>query len=183
MTSGTSGTGRLRGATLAGQLAALGFADTARAQRLLTEDLGLDPAAADSGLLEALAAAADPDLALASLARLPPDAGLWAALRADPGFRARLIGVLGASAALGGHLARHPGDWQVLSGPEALRRPAAGEIRDELLAAAGAGPGDGVPAAGPARPGGADPASGLRAGYRRRLLHLAGRDLTGAEDF
>ena len=181
MTSGTSGTGRLHGGTLAG-LAAMGFGDTARAQRLLTEDLGLDPAAADAGLLEALAAAADPDLALASLARLPPDAGLWAALRADPGFRARLIGVLGASAALGGHLARHPGDWQVLSGPEALRRPAAGEIRDELLAAVGAGPGDRVPVSEP-RPGGADPATALRVGYRRRLLHLAGRDLTGAEGF
>jgi [glutamine synthetase] adenylyltransferase / [glutamine synthetase]-adenylyl-L-tyrosine phosphorylase len=179
----TSGMSRLRGATLAGQLAAMGFGDTARAQRLLTEDLGLDPGAADAGLLEALAAAADPDLALASLARLPPDAGLWAALRADPGFRARLLGVLGASAALGGHLARHPGDWQVLSGPEALRRPAAGEIRDELLAAAGAGPGDGGPVAESARLGGADPASALRAGYRRRLLHLAGRDLTGAEGF
>jgi glutamate-ammonia-ligase adenylyltransferase len=182
MTSGTSGTGRLRGGTLAGQLAAMGFGDTARAQRLLTEDLGLDPAA-DVGLLEALAAAADPDLALASLARLPTDAGLWAALRADPGFQARLIGVLGASAALGGHLARHPGDWQVLSGPDALRRPAAGEIRDELLAAVGAGPGDRVPVAEPPRPGGADPATALRIGYRRRLLHLAGRDLTGAEGF
>src|SRR5215471_6971295 len=181
MTSGTSGTGRLRGATLAGQLAALGFADTARAQRLLTEDLGLDPAAADVSLLEALAAAADPDLALASLARLPPDAGLWTALRTDPGFRARLIGVLGASAALGGHLARHPRDWQVLSGPDALRRPAAGEIRDELLAAAGAKPGDRVPVSDAARLGGADPAAALRVGYRRRLLHLAGRDLSGAE--
>ncbi len=181
MTSGTSGTGRLRGATLAGQLATLGFADTARAQRLLTEDLGLDPAAADSGLLEALAAAADPDLALASLARLPPDAGLWAVLRADPDFRARLIGVLGASAALGGHLARHSADWRVLSGPEALRRPAADEVRDELLAAVGAVPGDREPVSDPARLGGADPATALRVGYRRRLLQLAGRDLTGAE--
>src|SRR6516162_6250972 len=181
MTSGTSGMGRLRGGTLAGQLAAMGFGDTARAQRLLTEDLGLDPAAADSGLLEALAAAADPDLALASLARLPPDAGLWGALRADPDFRARLIAVLGASAALGGHLARHPGDWRVLSGPEALRRPAAGEVRDELLAAVGAVPGDRDPVSEPARLGGADPAAALRVGYRRWLLQLAGRDLTGAE--
>src|SRR5215471_16208968 len=176
MTSGTSGTGRLRGATLAGQLATMGFADTARAQRLLTEDLGLDTAAADAGVLEALAAAADPDLALASLARLPYDAGLWAALRADAGFRARLIGVLGVSAALGGHLARHPGDWQVLSGPEALRRPAAAEVRDELLAAVGAVPGDHEPVSGPARRPGIDPATALRLGYRRRLLHLAARD-------
>src|SRR5271170_3991622 len=146
----TSGMSRLRGTTLAGQLAAMGFADTARAQRLLTEDLGLGTAAADADVLEALAAAADPDLALAGLARLPHDAGLRAALRADPGFRARLTGVLGVSAALGGHLARHPGDWTVLSGPEALRRPAAGEIRDELLAAVGAVPGDHEPVSEPA---------------------------------
>ena len=65
-----------RGTTLAGQLAAMGFGDTARAQRLITEDLGLDTAGADAGVLEALAAAADPDLALAGLARLPADAGL-----------------------------------------------------------------------------------------------------------
>jgi [glutamine synthetase] adenylyltransferase / [glutamine synthetase]-adenylyl-L-tyrosine phosphorylase len=181
MTSGTSGMSRLRGTTLAGQLAAMGFADTAKAQRLLTEDLGLDTGAADADVLEALAAAADPDLALASLARLPPDAELRAALRTDPGLRARLIGVLGVSAALGGHLARHPGDWRELSGPEALRRPSAREIRDELLAAVGAAEGDREPVSDPARLGGADPATQLRIGYRRRLLHLAGRDLTGAE--
>src|SRR5215472_13505491 len=158
-----------RGTTLAGQLAAMGFADTARAQRLITEDLVLDTAAADSGLLPALAAAADPDLALAGLARLAGAADLRAALRADEGFRTRLIAVLGASAALGGHLARHPGDWSVLRGPEALRRPTGGELRDEMLAAAGARAGD-------------HPAAALRVAYRRRLLHLAARDLTGAED-
>ncbi len=160
----------VRGATLAGQLAAMGFADTARAQRLLTEDLGLDPADADAGLLAALAAAADPDLALASLARLPHDAGLWAALRADEDFRARLIAVLGVSAALGGHLARHPGDWAVLSGPGALRRPSADELSAEFVAAVGAA-------------GTTDPATALRIAYRRRLLHLAARDLTGADGF
>ena len=163
----------LRGTTLAGQLAAMGFADTARAQRLLTEELGLDAVAdpADAGVLEALAAAADPDLALAGLARMPDDPELRAALRTDPELRARLIGVLGVSAALGGHLARHPGDWRVLSGPDALRRPAPGEIRDELLAAANAG-----------QNGRGDPATALRVAYRSRLLHLAARDLTGAED-
>jgi glutamate-ammonia-ligase adenylyltransferase len=159
----------VRGTTLAGQLAAMGFADTARAQRLLTEDLGLDPAGPDADVLAALAAAADPDLALASLSRLPHDAALWAALRADEDFRARLAAVLGVSAALGGHLARHPGDWTVLSGPGALRRPSAGELTAELLAAVGAA--------------GTDPAIALRIAYRRRLLHLAGRDLTGADGF
>jgi [glutamine synthetase] adenylyltransferase / [glutamine synthetase]-adenylyl-L-tyrosine phosphorylase len=196
----------VRGTTLAGQLAAMGFADTARAQHLITEDLALDLAAADSDVLGALAGAADPDLALASLAGLPHDADLRAALRADAGFRTRLIAVLGASAALGGHLARHPGDWRVLQGPEALRRPAAGELRDEMLAVVGARPGDHGPVAEPARPdgpgqastdrggtgpagtgpagtgpAGTGPATALRAGYRRRLLHLAARDLTGVE--
>jgi [glutamine synthetase] adenylyltransferase / [glutamine synthetase]-adenylyl-L-tyrosine phosphorylase len=161
----------LRATTLTGQLAAMGFADTTRARRLLIDELGLDAAAdsADAAVLEALAAAADPDLALAGLARMPRDPGLRAALRTDPGVRARLIGVLGVSAALGGHLARHPADWRVLTGPDALRRPEPGDIRRELLAAAGAGPGT-------------DPATGLSIAYRRRLLHLAARDLTGAED-
>ena len=155
-----------RGTTLAGQLAAMGFADTERAQRVVTEDLALDPAGADAGLLTALAAAADPDLALASLARLPPDPDLRAALRADADLAERLISVLGVSAALGGYLARHPGDWRVLQGPEALRPPAAGELRAELLAAAS----------------GPDPVAALRVGYKRRLLRLAARDLTGAGD-
>ncbi len=159
----------------------MGFADTARAQRLITEDLALDTAAADSGVLEALAAAADPDLALASLARLPHDTDLRATLRADAGLRARLIAVLGVSAALGGHLARHPGDWRVLQGPGALRRPTAAQLRDEMLAAAGARPADHEPVSDPARLARTDPVTGLRTGYRRRLLHLAGRDLTAAE--
>src|SRR5260370_28222916 len=186
----------LRGTTLAGQLAAMGFADTARAQHLITEDLALDMAAADSDVLGARAGSADPDLALASLARLPHDADLRAALRADAGFRTRLIAVLGVSAALGGHLARHPGDWRVLQGPEALRRPTAGELRDEMLAVVGARPDDPEPVSEPAQPDGPDlasagrgstglastgPATDLGIVDRRRLLHLAGKDLTGAE--
>ena len=164
-----------RGTTLAGQLAAMGFADTARAQRLLTEDLELDAAGRDADVLAALAAAADPDLALASLARLPHDTALWAALRADEDFRARLTAVLGVSAALGSHLARYPGDWTLLSGPGALRRPSAGELTGDLLAAVLPGGGDAS--------GGTDPATALRVAYRRRLLHLAARDLTGADGF
>jgi len=163
------------GTTLAGQLAAMGFADTARAQRLLTEDLELDAAGRDADVLAALAAAADPDLALASLARLPHDTALWAALRTDEDFRARLTAVLGVSAALGDHLARHPGDWTLLSGPGALRRPSAGELTGDLLAAVLPGGGDGS--------GSTDPATALRVAYRRRLLHLAARDLTGADGF
>jgi hypothetical protein len=46
--------------TLTGQLAALGFRDTARALRLITADLGLDAEGGDAAIVEALGAAADP---------------------------------------------------------------------------------------------------------------------------
>jgi [glutamine synthetase] adenylyltransferase / [glutamine synthetase]-adenylyl-L-tyrosine phosphorylase len=182
--------------TLAGQLAALGFADTARAQHLLAE-LGIDAAAGDAHdgspdrpLLLALAGAADPDLALAALARIAPDAELHRALRSDGGLRDRLVSVLGASAALGDHLARHPGDWRLLAGDTPFPdESGSGDLRAELLAAVGAG--DSQDAAG--ADGGPEPvadlalvddrhpATRLRIAYRRRLLQLAARDLTGAD--
>ncbi len=141
--------------TLAGQLAAMGFADTARAQQLVTElELGAGPSrGADSSVLQALAAAADPDLALAALARMTPDAKLRAALRADRVLRDRLVTVLGASTALADHLARHRADWRLLA--ESAPFPAAGPSDD------------------------ADPVTQLRVDYRRRLLQLAAVDLTG----
>ena len=157
----------------------MGFADADRAERLLSEDLALDPEGADADLLASLAAAADPDLALTTLARMPLSGDLLAALRADAGLRSRLTAVLGASAALGDHLARHPADWQVLSGPDALRSPGAAELRADLLLAVGAKPGDPEPVADPAGAQGRNPATALPAAYRRRLLHLAARDLTG----
>ena len=68
----------------------MGFADATRAERLLSADLALDAEGADADLLASLAAAADPDLALITLARMPLDADLLAALRADAGLRSRL---------------------------------------------------------------------------------------------
>jgi glutamate-ammonia-ligase adenylyltransferase len=185
-----------RGTTLAGRLASLGFADADGAERLIAGRLALDVQGADGELVGALAAAADPDAALAGLARLAPDAGLLAALRADPDLRNRLTAVLGASAALSDHLARHPADWRVLSGPDAAREPGPGELRAALLASVGADPADPEPVSRLARPGadpagpgpagdparrpGPDPATSLRVAYRRALLRLAARDLTGA---
>ena len=128
----------------------MGFADATRAERLLSADLALDAEGADADLLASLAAAADPDLALITLARMPLDGDLLAALRADAGLRNRLTAVLGASAALGDHLVRHPDDWQVLSGPDALRSPGAAELRADLLIAVGAKPDDPEPVANPA---------------------------------
>src|SRR5580704_854848 len=182
--------------TLAGQLAAMGFGDTARAQHLLAE-LGIDASSAGAGsrapdlpVVRALASAADPDLALAALARMAPDAELRDALREDAVLRDRLISVLGASAALGGHLARHPRDWRLLAGDTPFPdKSGSGELRAELLAAVGAGgsqdaggTGDAAaPVADLALVDGRDPATRLRVAYRRRLLQLAARDLTGAD--
>src|SRR6266481_1837821 len=128
----------------------MGFADATRAERLLSEDLALDPEGADADLLASLAAAADPDLALITLARMPLDGDL-----------------LGASAALGDHLVRRPDDWQVLSGPDALRSPGAAELRADLLMAVGAKPDDPEPVANPAGAQDGNPATVLPAAYQR----------------
>ena len=180
--------------TLAGHLATMGFTDTARAEALLGE-LGLTvgrsdgseaggPAGSadedsDAQLLHALAAAADPDLALAALARMDPDRELRQALRDDPELRDRLVSVLGASAALGDHLSRHRADWRLLAGPCPFpEENTAAQLTGELLAAVGAAGAD--PAGARAQPAAADPATALRIAYRRRLLQLAALDLTGA---
>src|SRR3984957_15897120 len=168
----------------------MGFADTARAQRLLA-DLGFEVAdPGDRPLLHALAGSADPDQALAGLARMAPDRELSRELRDDAGLRDRLITVLGASAALGSHLGRHPGDWRLLAGDTPFPAGSSwSELRAELLAAVGAGSnqaavgarGEPEPVANVALVDGRDAATRLRIAYRRRLLQLAARDLTGAD--
>src|SRR5579872_1907500 len=130
--------------TVAGQLARMGFADAARAERLMSE------AGVDSAMLESLAGAADPDLALAGLARIPLPGQTRAALRDDESFRARLAGALGVSAALADHLVRHPVDVDTLRSAEPSARVAGETVAD------------------------------LAASYHRALLHLAARDATGA---
>lgn len=97
-----------------------GFTDPSTAERLLGSEV-LAPVAEDTVLLDALAATADPDLALLGLVRLaeaePEEERqrlLSTVVTAKP-LRDRLLGVLGASEALGDHLARHPQDWRALA--------------------------------------------------------------------
>ena len=168
----------------------MGFADAARAEVLLLNDLGTPAAELRTDpVVAAIAAAADPDLALTGMARLFAAAGpqrrhphkvtaprkdaLRAALRAEQDFRERLIAVLGVSAGLADHLARHPEDAEILRGT--VSRPDPAELRADMLRAVGADPDD------PESPtaAGAEPVAALAAAYRRRLLHLAARDLTG----
>ena len=169
--------------TLAGRLARLGFADAARAERLLLTDLGIDPdqEAGEPGadpLLTALAAAADPDLALTGLARVFAATGdrtaLRRGLRDEPEFRDRLTAVLGVSAGLADHLARHPEDAQILRG--SIGRPGPAELREQMLLAVGANPRLAEPVA--SQDAKDEPVAALAAAYRRRLLHLAARDMT-----
>ncbi len=176
----------------------MGFADAARAELLLLNDLGTPAAELRTDpVVAAIAAAADPDLALIGMARLFAAAAhnganqktqktqeaqkaaaarsdaLRAALRAEQDFRERLTAVLGVSAGLADHLARHPEDAEILRG--AVSRPEPAELRADMLRAVGADPHDpGSPTA-----AGQESVAALAAAYRRRLLHLAARDLTG----
>ncbi|WP_329592837.1 bifunctional [glutamine synthetase] adenylyltransferase/[glutamine synthetase]-adenylyl-L-tyrosine phosphorylase [Streptomyces sp. NBC_01362] len=145
-----------------------GFTDPSAAERLL--DLpDLSSVRSDPVLLEALGATADPDLALNGLVRLveAEEADerqilLDTLITAKP-LRDRLLGVLGASEALGDHLARHPRDWQALVTYEAADlHPGVAEFEQGLA--------------------GADDPDSLRVAYRRCLLAIAARDVCGTTD-
>ncbi|MEV6015294.1 MULTISPECIES: bifunctional [glutamine synthetase] adenylyltransferase/[glutamine synthetase]-adenylyl-L-tyrosine phosphorylase [unclassified Streptomyces] len=146
-----------------------GFTDPSAAERLL-EGPELAPVRSDPVLLDALGATADPDLALLGLVRLveaqeghSAQRELLDTLIAAKPLRDRLLGVLGASAALGDHLARHPQDWQVLVTYEARDlHPGVEEFERGLADAT-------------------DPVS-LRVAYRRCLLSIAARDVCGTTD-
>src|SRR5690606_22663180 len=122
---------------------------------------------------------ADPDLALAGLVRLleavEDPSEVVDVLADEEGTASRLLQVLGASAALGEHLARHPEHWRELADPEleSTRAPAFA-LREWLLGAVGADPHVEAPVASLPDPEAVD---ALRVEYRRLLLRLAARDL------
>ncbi|AZP17292.1 bifunctional [glutamine synthetase] adenylyltransferase/[glutamine synthetase]-adenylyl-L-tyrosine phosphorylase [Streptomyces aquilus] len=142
-----------------------GFTDPSAAERLL-DGPELSGVRNDPVLLEALGATADPDLALHGLVRLleaQTDRELLDTVIAAKPLRDRLLGVLGASAALGEHLARHAGDWQALVTYEPRDlHPGVEEFERGLAEAT-------------------DPVS-LRVAYRRCLLSIAARDVCGTTD-
>ncbi len=183
MTSGDSARNTGRTASAAGRLARLGFTDALRAEATLADGRLARLAASDDRLVETLAAAADPDLALAGLASLVGaapgnvQADLLAALSEPHGLvMTRLVAVLGASAALGEHLVRHPDQWVVMTEPT---EASLAEVRARLLSCAQANRRDGDWVAELTGPAGYD---ALRSTYRRRLLAIAAADLTGEID-
>ena len=153
----------------------LGFLDPDRAGTLLGK---LGEVAAP--IVPLLGRSADPDQALASLVALAEAVEdrdtLLQEVADDEGTSMRLLSVLGASAALGDHLRRHPDHWHELCEPTlGSTRPAAYALRESLLRSVGADPDDPEPVA-TLPPGEAQDA--LRVEYRRLLLCLAARDLT-----
>jgi glutamate-ammonia-ligase adenylyltransferase len=173
------------------RLARLGFSDPAAAERALIEaGLWADGVAVDdqaAAVITAIADVPDPDLAATSLERLTAALDEPGELRqtvcADAGTRTRLLAVLGASTALADHLVAYPEDWTVLADEQELNaRPSVLGLQTTLLAAVGAPRGapppkgtDGARAAG----SGPEVVAELRHAYRRCLLGLAARDLTG----
>ncbi|WP_431969025.1 bifunctional [glutamine synthetase] adenylyltransferase/[glutamine synthetase]-adenylyl-L-tyrosine phosphorylase [Actinacidiphila sp. bgisy160] len=151
-----------------GRLLRHGFGDAVAAEALLGGEQ-LAPVRSDPVLLDALGATADPDQALASLVRLVEalDPGerrtLLDTLTTAKPLRDRLLGVLGASAALADHLTRHPRDWHALVTYEhADLHPGTTEFERGLA--------------------GADDPESLRVAYRRCMLGIAARDVCGTSD-
>jgi glutamate-ammonia-ligase adenylyltransferase len=153
-----------RTASTSGRLARFGFADPDTAERRLAE-LGF---AADDNVVETLGQAADPDLALAALERIAAAGDrneLLTKVSSHAGLRQRLIAVVGASAAMGDWLVRHPQQWRQLEDDDAAAmRPTRFGLKVALQREVEGRDGrDGLDA--------------LRIGYRKALLGLAARDL------
>ena len=168
-----------------GRLVRLGFGDAVAARTAL-DAAGLWTDATGDGeaelLLAALAKVPDPDLAVSALVRLVevrPE--LPSVLAGNDGLRGRLLRVLGSSTALGDHLVAHPDDWRVLLDDDLTSaRPSLLGLQAQLLTAVGAAHDPATGTAGArARGTGPDVVRDLRSAYRRCLLALAARDLSG----
>ena len=137
-----------------------GFTDADAALRRV------EAAQLDDEWLSSLSDSADPDTALAGLEELLAVAPQARAI--DEEARRRLVAVLASSPALAAHLARHPDHLAALTDESlALTRPSALGLRSSLTGAVKDLTGA------PAR-------DALRVAYRRHLLGLAARDLSGS---
>ena len=163
-----------------GTLVRLGFREVDRAHA----NLSAEPLSGGVGpdLLAELGNAADPDLALLSLARVVAAAGdpdvLLARLNDEPHLAAGTIGVLGVSEALADHLVRHPGDVDLLDG--SIPVPDRSQMIGAVLQAVGADPSAETPVAGVVGP---EAVSAMRRAYRAVLLQIARADLVGGASY
>lgn len=121
----------------------------------------------DDDLVDAIASVPSPDTALAALVRIADSWGterLLNAMRDDAELQERLLRILGTSDALGSFLARHPEHVEQLGADRLAREPLTLQRMREQL-------------------GHADDADALRISYRRKLLHVTARDLSGLSSF
>lgn len=164
--------------------ARLGMVDPNAAQRLA--QLGWE-SEEDTELLWALSRAPDPDLAALALNRLQDALGpdwkeLERELRHDKGLRGRLIGLFGASTALGDHLIARPELWRQLRGKQ-LPLPGPDELTTIMLDSVSAVPEpiDGVPdnknKTFRAELTGPKAIAALRSAYRDQVMVLAAADV------
>ena len=145
-----------RRASERGFFARSGFLDTTQAEILM----GLLPSR--EVFADALSHAADPDQALALLVRLiEADQAVAQTLLVDALLTDRIVALLGASASLGEHLIRFPGDITLLLGEDLASAPQLFLPASTWLESANA----------------------LRVNYRRALLQIAAADLTGTRGF
>jgi len=118
-------------------------------------------------LVDRIASVASPDVALASLAAIADSMGparLLTLLEGDELLRERLLIVLGTSEALGEFVARHPQFVGDLAHDQlSTTSLSLAELRQEMERASDA--------------------DELRVAYRRKLLHVAARDLTALSTF
>ena len=143
-------------------LARRGFRDGESA----AADLNRLPDISDD-LVEQIAGVADPDTALHSLVAIAESWGaskLLTELERDDALRQRLLVVLGTSEALGSYVAQHPDVIDDLGGDTLSKTPLPLAERREVMESA-------------------TTADELRVTYRRMLLRLAVRDLTGLTSF
>ena len=162
-----------RTSTAVGDLARRGFSDASRAQQMVDAIVARHPACTDpDGLLDILAGAADPDLALQGISALDESAtDLAGEIFIDEDWLVRLVTVLGGSQALNQFVRAHPGATQVIRTPP--RRLKAADLRAAMLeAVVGAGSwADDLIVDDPAAP------DRLRLANKYQLLRIATRDL------
>ena len=133
-----------------------------------------------TAVAESLVSVADPDLALQQFVRVLEGATeqqrnrLVRSLGADPINLGRLLQILGLSLGFGEFLVRHPECDSILDS-DALAEPPVG-VRDRIMRAVDADPHSVLPIAS----GNSDSVlNALRIAYRRELLAIASRDLSG----
>ncbi len=170
-----------RSESLRAVLVRTGIQDSTAAIELVAEIEKLSEGAIESAAIaESLVGVADPDLALQQLVRILEAANgqhknrLVGSLSADTITLGRLLQILGLSLGLGEFLIRHPECDSILD-TEALAAPPV-EIRERIMQSVGADPLSALPIAS----GNSDAVlNALRVAYRRELLAIASRDLSG----